>query len=147
MERIKLFRLARLKNNNVCKTVFRKVCCFLKIHVTAGKLWCCKKSLGTKKKVSLRGGRGMVYIASYLLIVNIIALIMMQQDKQKAVKNEWRIRERSLWFVALFGGSVGIWIGMRQFRHKTNHTSFRLGIPLLTACQIVLLSYVLHFLS
>ena len=89
----------------------------------------------------------MFYITGYLLLINLVAFILMLQDKQKAVKNKWRTPERTLWSVALVGGAAGIWIGMKRFRHKTKHTSFRIGIPALVIIHIVLLSYLLRILS
>ncbi len=50
-------------------------------------------------------------------------------DKYKARKNLWRIRESTLFLVAVLGGSLGIWLGMYAVRHKTRHPSFTLGIP------------------
>ena len=42
------------------------------------------------------------YIAIvYLLIVNILGFTMMGIDKQKAIKKRWRIRESTLFLIAL----------------------------------------------
>lgn len=75
----------------------------------------------------------------YLSGANIIALIMMGIDKQKAKKQQWRIPERTFWSLAIIGGAFGVLIGMRTFRHKTKHRSFVVGIPLLLLLHIVLL--------
>ncbi|WP_456279350.1 DUF1294 domain-containing protein [Bacillus sp. AK128] len=71
----------------------------------------------------------------------------MYRDKQKAIKQEWRTPESTLWFIALIGGAIGIWISMRRFRHKTKHLSFTLGIPFIIILQIVLLIYLLQKMS
>ncbi|OIJ18588.1 hypothetical protein BKP45_12005 [Anaerobacillus alkalidiazotrophicus] len=65
-------------------------------------------------------------------------------DKQKAIKGQWRISERKFFLLAIIGGSVGIMLGMRAFRHKTKHNSFRIGMPVIMIIQIVLMSY--HYL-
>ncbi|OIJ12586.1 hypothetical protein BKP37_13060 [Anaerobacillus alkalilacustris] len=65
-------------------------------------------------------------------------------DKQKAIKGQWRISERKFFLLAIIGGSVGIMLGMRTFRHKTKHNSFRIGMPVIMIIQIVLMSY--HYL-
>lgn len=59
-------------------------------------------------------------------------------DKNKAKKGQYRISERALWITAICFGAVGTTIGMNIFRHKTKHTSFRIGFPLLAVIEIVL---------
>lgn len=53
----------------------------------------------------------------------------MGMDKLKAKRREWRIPEKTLFTIALIGGSIGTFAGMRLFRHKTKHKSFRVGMP------------------
>lgn len=67
----------------------------------------------------------------YLLLINGIAYASMYSDKSRAKAKRRRIPEKRLFTLALLGGSAGILLGMRRFRHKTLHTSFRLGIPAL----------------
>ena len=38
-------------------------------------------------------------------------------------------------------GSFGVYAGMQQFRHKTKHWSFKIGIPCLMVIQLLLVSY------
>lgn len=80
----------------------------------------------------------------YLIFINIIAFLYMYRDKQRARKNEWRIPERRLWTIAAIGGSVGIWGGMKYFRHKTKHASFRVGTPILIITQIAVVLLILQ---
>ena len=49
-----------------------------------------------------------------------------------------RIPERNLFLGAIAGGSLGALLGMRVFHHKTLHRSFRIGIPLILAVQILI---------
>jgi len=60
-------------------------------------------------------------------------------DKKKARNGEYRISERTLWTVAVIGGGTGAYLGMKQFRHKTKHTSFKWGLPVLMVIQLGLL--------
>lgn len=62
-------------------------------------------------------------------------------DKQKAIKGQWRISEKSLFLMAIIGGTIGIMVAMKLFRHKTKHLSFKVGIPIILILQIVLISY------
>ena len=75
----------------------------------------------------------------YLVIINAAALLLMLADKIKAKKKAWRIPERTLLLTAAFGGSLGAFLGMELFRHKTKHMAFALGIPAMLAVHIFLL--------
>ena len=74
----------------------------------------------------------------YFLAVNIIAFIVYGIDKLKARKNLWRIPETTLLLLAVIGGSVGAWLGMRVWHHKTMHLKFKYGIPAILALQIAI---------
>ena len=74
----------------------------------------------------------------YLVIINCWGFAAMGWDKRKAQKQAWRTPEKHLFLLAALGGSVGVWLGMQTFRHKTQHKSFTIGIPFILAVQIVL---------
>lgn len=80
------------------------------------------------------------FLVGYI-IMNFIGLIVMKVDKERAKKHQYRISEKTLWLVALFGGAVGTTLGMQLYRHKTKHLSFKVGFPLLAAAEIILLGY------
>ncbi|NLY61650.1 MAG: DUF1294 domain-containing protein [Clostridiales bacterium] len=75
----------------------------------------------------------------YIILINIIAFVTMGRDKLKSIKGTWRISEGTLLAVALIGGSIGILGGMCFFRHKTKHSKFKWGIPLIIIAQGILL--------
>lgn len=77
--------------------------------------------------------------AVYLLFMNLAGFIMMGLDKWKAKNRKWRISEKALFLVSIFGGSLGAWAGMYTFRHKTKHWYFVIGMPLILVVQVVLL--------
>lgn len=70
----------------------------------------------------------------YFLIINLSAFVMYGVDKRRAVKDQWRIPEKTLLLAALAGGSIGAFAGMRVFHHKTKHWKFVVGVP---ACLIL----------
>lgn len=70
----------------------------------------------------------------YLVLVNVAAFAMYGIDKRKAIKDQWRIPEKTLLLAALLGGSFGAFTGMQLFHHKTRHWKFLLGVP---ACMIL----------
>ncbi|WHY65927.1 DUF1294 domain-containing protein [Neobacillus sp. SuZ13] len=78
------------------------------------------------------------WVVAYL-IMNIAGLVIMWEDKRRAKKHKYRISERTLWLVALFGGAIGATAGMQLYRHKTKHTSFKIGFPVLAVIEFVLL--------
>ncbi|UZJ80345.1 DUF1294 domain-containing protein [Fictibacillus sp. KU28468] len=80
----------------------------------------------------------MMYI--YLILVNVIAFWLMHHDKEAAKAGKWRTPERRLWLFAIIGGACGIWAGMVQFRHKTKHPSFQVGVPLLVLADIFIIA-------
>lgn len=79
----------------------------------------------------------------YLLLVNVIAFVMYGIDKRRAKKDAWRIPEARLLLVAAAGGSVGAWLGMKVWRHKTLHKKFRYGVPAIFLLQVALALYLL----
>lgn len=74
-----------------------------------------------------------------MLAVNIITFIVYGIDKYKARKGKWRISEATLILMAVIGGSIGAWIGMKAWHHKTLHKKFRFGVPAILAAQMSLL--------
>ena len=80
-------------------------------------------------------------ISIYLIVVNIIGFLSMGVDKFKAQKNFWRIKEKTLFIIAVIGGSIGSIIGMYTFRHKTKHMSFVIGMPIILTVQVVVIFY------
>ena len=53
------------------------------------------------------------YLTCYLLAINAVAFIMYGIDKYKAKKAKWRISEATLLLLAVLGGSIGAWMGMK----------------------------------
>ena len=77
----------------------------------------------------------------YLLAINAVAFIMYGIDKYKAKKAKWRISEATLLLLAVLGGSIGAWMGMKVWHHKTMHKKFKYGIPAILLIQIAQMAY------
>ena len=81
------------------------------------------------------------YLAYDLLAINAVAFIVYGIDKYKAKKAKWRISEATLLLLAVLGGSIGAWMGMKIWHHKTMHKKFKYGIPAILLIQIALMAY------
>ena len=75
----------------------------------------------------------------YLIGINIVAFVVYGIDKVKARKNKRRIPEATLLMLAVIGGSIGAWLGMKVWHHKTLHKKFKYGLPLILMAQIALI--------
>jgi len=84
-----------------------------------------------------------VYFTLYIVAINIISFFMIYLDKQKAKKGKYRISEKALFISALLLGSVGSYIGMYKFRHKTKHNLFTIGMPIMIILNIFTIYYIL----
>lgn len=109
--------------------------CFLPVLHRAEECYLEKTLPFHKKAVILYGlyCAEMIFLG-YLILVNLVAFCLYGADKRKAQKNKWRVPERTLLWLAFLGGAIGAWLGMRRFRHKTQHTRFRVLVPL--ACLL-----------
>ena len=82
----------------------------------------------------------------YLLAVNVLTFIVYGVDKWKAQRGRWRVPEASLLGLAALGGSVGAWLAMQLFRHKTQKKKFRYGVPALFVLQVAAVVFYLNMI-
>ena len=88
-------------------------------------------------------GNPWALLGCYLLVMNLVTFLVFGLDKWKAkrkAKNEAvrRVPEKTLFLLSILGGSVGALLGMKAFHHKTLHKTFRFGIPIILALQILI---------
>lgn len=82
-----------------------------------------------------------VYIALVIwLFMGLITFFLYGADKRKARKGKWRIPESTLLLFSFFGGSLGAFLGMQLFRHKTQHWKFKILVPLSLVLHIALMA-------
>ena len=82
------------------------------------------------------------FLLFYLEVINLISIIVTISDKSRSKKNKWRVKEKTLFTLAILGGSVSMYITMRIIRHKTKHLSFMLGIPAIIVLQLILAYFI-----
>ena len=85
-----------------------------------------------------------IIIILYLIVINLVGFCMMGVDKRRARKGKWRVKEAALFLAAVIGGSLGSWLGMYVFRHKTRHWYFVVGMPLILVLQVILVLFLLY---
>ena len=91
----------------------------------------------------------------YLIFINIVTFLVYGIDKwrstsgrllptgrKKAKQGSWRIPEATLLILALIGGSIGALLGMKVWRHKTQHKKFKYGLPLILLAQIAIIYFI-----
>lgn len=81
-----------------------------------------------------------IIIIVYWAVISIVTFAAFGIDKWKAVKGKWRIPEKKLFLMAVFGGTAGAAAGMLVFHHKTKKYKFTIGMPLLFAVQILVVT-------
>ena len=93
----------------------------------------------------------------YLAFTNVVTFFIYGVDKwrstsgrllptgrKKAKKSKWRIREAALLGLAVLGGSIGAWLGMIAWHHKTQHKKFKYGVPAIIIIQLAIIGYLLY---
>ena len=84
-----------------------------------------------------------IYLAGYLVAVNVVTFGLFCYDKYCAQHDMWRVRESTLLLWSAVGGALGAGVAMELFRHKTLHLKFKFGVPLLLFVQIILIGLLL----
>lgn len=82
-------------------------------------------------------------IIAYFVLMNMAGLFVMLSDKKRAEKHRWRIPEKTLFLASILGGSIGTWVGMYLFRHKTKHWYFVIGMPAILIIQVAVIALLL----
>lgn len=77
----------------------------------------------------------------YILVMSIVVFCVCGADKFAAQRQKSRVPEKVLFLLSALGGSVGMYLGMFTFRHKTKHWYFVVGIPAIILVQAALILY------
>ena len=86
------------------------------------------------------------FYTGYLVLMSLISLCLFIKDKKLAIRNEERIREKTLLSSSIFGGAIGAYFGRKIARHKTRKSYFTFTIVVSLILQISVLA-VLLFLA
>lgn len=86
------------------------------------------------------------YFLILYAVMGVIAFSTYGIDKYRAKHDLWRIPEKTLLLLALLGGALGAYVGMKAFHHKTQHTKFKIIVPLLALIQIAAVFWLLGWI-
>jgi uncharacterized membrane protein YsdA (DUF1294 family) len=86
-------------------------------------------------------------ILIYFILINVFSFLCFGYDKELARKNKWRIPERALLLLALFGGIIGALGAVWVFRHKIHKTSFLLLLYGVLFLQLLIIYFGINFLK
>ena len=81
----------------------------------------------------------MKYFIIYAIVISAVSVLTTIADKRKAVGGKYRISEKTLFALALLGGSMPMFITMKAIRHKTKHAKFMIGLPIIFVLQFILI--------
>ena len=84
-----------------------------------------------------------IFLVLYV-IWNGYVFVAMGRDKRRAKRHQWRIPEASLLFMGVAMGGLGLYTGMKYFRHKTTHSKFVIGAPISIVVNILLVSFIYY---
>lgn len=79
----------------------------------------------------------------YFLIINVFSIFLTVLDKHNAKHSKHRIRENTLLYIAILGGSIVMYFTMLIIKHKTKKIKFMIGIPIITILQSALIIIIL----
>jgi uncharacterized membrane protein YsdA (DUF1294 family) len=75
---------------------------------------------------------------AWIVIANIVTYVLFYADKKASQSHSRRISEKMLLLWCAVGGSVGAYIAMRRFRHKTQKQTFRYRFFIIVGLQALL---------
>ena len=87
------------------------------------------------------------WLACWLVAVNVVAFGYYGFDKGRARSSRSRVPEVVLHGLSAAGGSIGSYVAMQTFRHKTVKGSFRIVFWFIVFCQIALAAAVIYRLT
>ncbi len=79
-------------------------------------------------------------ISAYGAALSLVSFAFCAYDKNQAIGGRLRVPERVFFILAFLGGALGIFLGMRLCRHKTQKASFQFYLILIVVTHLLILS-------
>ena len=83
----------------------------------------------------------------FFILMNVFTFFLYLIDKRKAIKNKWRISERTLIFFTLALGGIGALLGMCLARHKTKSRKFKVAAMIGLIIALIPMIHIAHGLT
>lgn len=80
----------------------------------------------------------------YLIGMNIVTFTVFAVDKVAAIRGRSRVRIVTLLTLSFLGGSVGGFLAMHLFRHKTRKIYFSAGVPMMMLMHGIVILYMMN---
>ncbi len=87
----------------------------------------------------------MIYLAVYLIIINLIAIVITAHDKLAAIRQRRRVPEKALMLISALGGAPAMYLTMLVIRHKTRKPLFMIGIPVIFLLELAIILLGAHY--
>ena len=87
----------------------------------------------------------MIYLAVYLIIINLIAIVVTAHDKLAAIRQRRRVPEKTLMLISALGGAPAMYLTMLVIRHKTRKPLFMIGIPVIFLLELAIILLGAHY--
>lgn len=81
----------------------------------------------------------------WIFVANVVTYILFYADKKASEAHNRRISEKMLLLWCAVGGSVGGYMAMHRFRHKTKKQTFRFRFFMIVGIQVLLILWALVF--
>ena len=131
-----------IKEQKILFNIF--ACCIFMIQIVGGLIYqgYIRLELTFDFMMFFKDNKFLLY---YLVFINVLTFFMFLADKLFAMEHSWRTKIFRLLFVCFIGGSVGGYIAMNIFRHKTNMNYFTVGLPMMFVMHVFVLFYLMNF--
>lgn len=86
-------------------------------------------------------------ILTYLAVISLVSSIVVIVDKTRSkIAGKRRVPEKTLMKLGALGGASAMLLTMLTIRHKTRHSKFMIGLPILILFHAVLLLFICQHL-
>ena len=78
------------------------------------------------------------FLLIYLALISLVSITVTVYDKIAAKRRpKRRVPEKALMLLGALGGAAAMYAVMLLIRHKTKHTKFMVGLPIIIAVQVL----------
>lgn len=98
---------------------------------------------GLEIVISFILGSKFLTLTVFIVFMTWLGYYIMKVDKRYAQEDKRRVPEKTLLLISMVGGSLGMYIGMYKFKHKTLHKKFTIGVPFIMLIQVACVVYII----